>query len=851
MEIKISQDERAIYKEIRLPILFYSEDMEIIWANDEMSFFSGYSLEELATRKLESLIGETYKFPRDTIIREFFKDGNTIYPFKLLVNPLIFDDDESMLRGRVYKVKITDRFGIDCSAHVRRRENGLFVATIQPHLGRIDSLTSRYSAIAFALVDADYRIEEYNDDFYFLTGQQKEKKDIKGHSLADFLVEQDWEYFLRQTKTWADHLDDAHANNRLAWKVEMEDFHLPGSPVPADGPWRLFPDGLRHLPSHDTDFCILDGKIGHRLRDLKAEFEFKTGDPNGLGFFLCGRDRNYSGTPDQGGFLAVIHGGFLQLKENSDIIAAAPMPALIPEGWNRFLFEKSGGFVAVALNGIKVVESYEVPAELPEMQAFSGFCASAETVLRNFHLFSRPTAVRSELSPPALFDVRFKMNPAQIFQVKIVKRHYGLHILNGAVFTDVTLLREKEAALTKSEQMREALSRENVMLRGNLFAGKQWVMIGNPLMERIYKTVKEVAPTQSNVLLLGETGTGKEVLAQMVHSLSLRADGPFIKVDCAALPEALLESELFGHEKGAFTGAVSRRVGRFELASGGTIFLDEIGNLSPATQAKLLRVIQDKAFERLGGTQTVKSDFRLICATNADLPQLIQAGAFRQDLYYRINVVTLTLPPLRERKEDIPLLAQKFLEDLAVINKKKFKPLGREVLDLLTQAGWPGNIRELRNVIETAVVLSDKTEFGPADFTNLARREEDDSRTEGNPGRSLFSKREICLGLRKSKGNVLKAAEALNIKVSRLYYLLSQLNINPDDFRRLKKQESRIEEAVLKHLEGKGPQTMSQIREKVSVSAAMLNIVLKSLLRRRFIRKKETGEKLFYEIMKG
>ncbi len=238
----------------------------------------------------------------------------------------------------------------------------------------------------------------------------------------------------------------------------------------------------------------------------------------------------------------------------------------------------------------------------------------------------------------------------------------------------------------------------------------------SPPMRRVLDMIAQVAPSAATVLILGESGTGKELVANAIHRGSPRRDRPLVKVNCAALPETLLESELFGYERGAFTGAVGRKAGRFELADGGTLFLDEIGELSGATQAKLLRVLQEGEFERVGGTQTLKVDVRLITATNADLRALVRERRFREDLFYRLNVITVQIPPLRERREDIPLLAHHFLRGFAAKNGKTVEGFSEAAMDLLLSHPWPGNVRELENVIERAVVLTRASMISPADL---------------------------------------------------------------------------------------------------------------------------------------
>lgn len=249
-----------------------------------------------------------------------------------------------------------------------------------------------------------------------------------------------------------------------------------------------------------------------------------------------------------------------------------------------------------------------------------------------------------------------------------------------------------------SEQLDKHKSMENI--------------IGNSAsIKKLQEMIRQIAPTDATVLLQGESGVGKEIFASAIHQNSMRSLGPFVKVHCGALPENLLESELFGHEKGAFTGATARRKGRFELANGGTIFLDEIGDISPAVQIKLLRVLQEREFERVGGEETIKTDIRIISATNKNLKQAVQDKVFREDLYYRLNVVELAIPPLRERKEDIPLLADFFLKNFSKKYNKQIDSFETEAMKKLLVYAWPGNIRELQNSIETAVVLSKDKEI--------------------------------------------------------------------------------------------------------------------------------------------
>jgi PAS domain S-box-containing protein len=259
----------------------------------------------------------------------------------------------------------------------------------------------------------------------------------------------------------------------------------------------------------------------------------------------------------------------------------------------------------------------------------------------------------------------------------------------------------------------ERTQNENLVLREEIDRSSMFEEIvgSSEPLRRVLSQVAKVAPTDSTVLILGETGTGKELIARAIHKRSNRSEGAFVRVNCAAIPPSLIASELFGHEKGAFTGAVQRRVGRFESADGGTIFLDEVGDLPPETQIALLRVLQEREFERVGGSQTVQVDVRVLAATNTDLSAAVAEGAFRQDLFYRLNVFPIRIPALRERVDDIPLLVEYLIDRYAQAAGKEFRNINKATLDLFERYDWPGNVRELQNVIERAMILSDGETF--------------------------------------------------------------------------------------------------------------------------------------------
>jgi len=288
----------------------------------------------------------------------------------------------------------------------------------------------------------------------------------------------------------------------------------------------------------------------------------------------------------------------------------------------------------------------------------------------------------------------------------------------------------------------------------------------SPQMSKVLELVRSVAETDATVLIRGESGTGKELIAQAIHASSARRYFPIIPVNCGALPESLLESELFGHERGAFTGAQYRRKGKLEMADGGTLFLDEVGTISARTQVDLLRVLETKEFTRLGGTRPIRVEFRVICATNQDLEQLVKEGQFRDDLYYRINVFSIYIPPLRERREDIPLLAQHFLEKYARQMNRAFKEFDPKAMDLLVRYGWPGNVRELANAIERALVVGTPPTVRVDDLPLQLS-----DRAGGPTGDSLedVERTHVERILSRTGGNVTRAAEILKIDRVTLY----------------------------------------------------------------------------------
>jgi len=326
----------------------------------------------------------------------------------------------------------------------------------------------------------------------------------------------------------------------------------------------------------------------------------------------------------------------------------------------------------------------------------------------------------------------------------------------------------------------QRLVKENIYLRRELRRRYQFkdIITKNPRMRDILELVKSVAKTASTVLIEGESGTGKELIARAIHSSSPRGKCPFVAVSCAALPETLLETELFGHEKGAFTGAISAKKGRFELADKGTLFLDEIAEMSMKTQVDLLRVLEEKEFTRIGGTKPIRVDVRIISATNKNLKKLVAEGAFRDDLFYRLNVVSIQIPPLRERMEDIPLLAEHFLEKYRIEYTKKVGEISEEVMNLLLKHDWPGNVRELENTIESSLVVTKSNIINLEDLPDsFGTPDEKSYRLSGKKRLDEVEKECISGALHVHNWNIKKSAEMLGIDRTTLYNKIRKYNL--------------------------------------------------------------------------
>jgi two-component system nitrogen regulation response regulator NtrX len=377
-------------------------------------------------------------------------------------------------------------------------------------------------------------------------------------------------------------------------------------------------------------------------------------------------------------------------------------------------------------------------------------------------------------------------------QVVIISGHGNVESAVRAIkmgafdFVEKPLSLEKTVLAVRNALRQRHLEAENLALRARVDA--QHTMVGESVgMQRLREQVAMAAPTNGRVLIFGENGTGKELVARNIHAMSLRRAGPFVEVNCAAIPEELIESELFGHVRGAFTGAVADRRGKFELAHGGTIFLDEIGDMSLKTQAKVLRVLQEQVMEAVGGSTRIRVDARVLAATNKDLLGEIRAGRFREDLYFRLNVVPISVPPLRERRDDIPMLADHFMAMLAKEYGRRAKRFEPDAVEALQRYGWPGNVRELRNVIERLMIMVSGDRVSSRDLLFLDQASGSVAVADMPPesimplhdARDDFERQYILRALAAQHGNISRTADMLGVERSNLYRKMRAFGIAP------------------------------------------------------------------------
>ncbi|GAB6090848.1 sigma-54-dependent Fis family transcriptional regulator [Spirochaeta dissipatitropha] len=485
---------------------------------------------------------------------------------------------------------------------------------------------------------------------------------------------------------------------------------------------------------------------------------------------------------------------FVEINQliNSDYSNPSALLNRIVESANRLADGEAASLLLIHPENGKLYFEVALGSKGPEVQRFSlnpgegiaGWVAENNRSLivndvDDDPRFFRNISKQIGFSTQSILAVPMRMKNTCVGVVEIINKKDGSHFNNEDLFWVETFANQAALAIQNSRSLIKAKNLAAQGANGILGAGKELIAESRLMLQRL-ELLRKIAPTDSSVLIIGESGVGKELIAEQIHLQSNRAELPFIRLNCAAMPDALVESELFGHVKGAYTDAHADRRGKFELADGGTIFLDEISEIPLSVQAKMLRVIQHKVFEKVGGVEPVHVDVRIIAASNKDLESAVQNGTFRADLYYRLNVLPIEIPPLRDRKEDIPALADFFLAKYNRDIKKTITGFSSEAMDAILSYTWPGNVRELQNAIERAVVLSNSTIILPQDLL-LSSYPMDNGTQYGNQSLkqavNLFKKHFIESTLRSCSWNQTAAAQKLEIQRTYLSRLMKELEI--------------------------------------------------------------------------
>jgi transcriptional regulator with AAA-type ATPase domain len=680
-------------------------DYSVTWTNHDNFNHNYFYFEKIIGLKASDLLKPFNEYRAsdiETLITE--RSGK---PFKAYINQ---GHEAVKLFSKSYSLT-----GARCTVHVVELSD-CFVLFIQPNPG---PLAKEYMATTrdfFVLLDDQNRIREISESFFLYStfrGRSFFHKDI-----TEFIHAADWEAIQQARQEALDYCREYGKAAGKPWKTILKDgFRDLKLWNKSEGEtWSIKPgQGLACLNGNSMEYLYVSKCLDIAKKDFSVSLSVVQAEGSRFGLLLNQKDPTEW---DTGGYnLGILVKGknlLLALKKSSRFLLYARL-ARSRDKLYTLKAEKRGGLLTVYMNGEKAFEYIDITPISNQNGAFGIYSDGCNT-FTNFEVAVRDgrfdesrTFSPRRLNLPGLADRVFQ---AGFLPIEIWGRDDFPVIREALLFQDVTDI----AAVEKD---RDRLSRRNAYLKTKNYYG---FVGGNRRITELLEKIEGVAQSSASILITGPTGSGKAVLARAVHMRSTRNKGPFVKVDCATIPQNLLESELFGHEKGAFTGAVERRIGKFEAADGGTLFLDEIGNLDLTTQAKLLGFLEDHIFTRVGSHEPLKVDVRIIAATNAPLKDMVEAGLFREDLFYRLMVICADLPPLSERMDDIPLLVDHFLNEINARHRLSIQGVEKPVLEALLRHAWPGNVRELYNVLVNLAVARKKGPLRQApSFSGLPR----------------------------------------------------------------------------------------------------------------------------------
>ncbi|OGJ88858.1 MAG: hypothetical protein A2487_00300 [Candidatus Raymondbacteria bacterium RifOxyC12_full_50_8] len=684
-----------------VPIAYLATDLSgsVIWMSSSFSQWTGHQLDAVRGKPLRNLIKKT-----------LFDRGKTVY-CKLNTVP----------------DRINDRtFGLEKTSFMEERaacfaESSVFMDF---KLHAVSFVTNeniryeKYNTDLYATLDDDMTILETNEAMHRRCSAIAGNYSIRGTKLHEYINEDDYIKWKKAKAAFEGYTEKGLAASSNNWTLlfdssasAIKEFSTRYSNC-----WKASPNALKFMRGKQLPygFFLMDMDVDFFNNDIRIEATFA--ESNG-GIILCGSEE-FDLSPEESGYIAhfsnVKGKRCIAIKRNA---LRAAITEKLPAN-NRLIIEKRGHCIMVYSGDERSLVYMDiVPMYSPERHNRAGFISRTRETITNIKIYRKTTSFDPDKTKEFRQLVRFKNSPSRFFEFTLFPDEYWSEPKQIACFKELTELAKAEETLKEYKIKLEHLQLD---IKGKS-AGFHGIFGKSQETEDLITTIRTVAPARASIFITGETGTGKDLVAQAIHCQGSPGK-PFVKVDCAALPYNLIESELFGHEKGAFTGAIALKKGKFETADAGTLFMDEIGNLSMEVQAKLLRFLNDREFERVGGTEPIKADVRIIAATNADLEKMVAEGTFRADLYYRLKVISIRIPPLRERREDIYPIFESLLHEACRINKAPVPRIDNDALPFLMHYNWPGNVREMKNIIEEIVILKHGTKISLQDFPLYLRK---------------------------------------------------------------------------------------------------------------------------------
>ncbi|OGJ87542.1 MAG: hypothetical protein A2268_03825 [Candidatus Raymondbacteria bacterium RifOxyA12_full_50_37] len=796
---------------------------KFIWISDHFKKMSGYSLSDLKDTGMWMIFTQIGRGSRLSNLR-----------CRLRPNP------HNPEQGVVPHLNAVDseREGIHIDLKCIKKENSLYLYSVAHFPHAISKTHLFYHKELFAVLDQDLCFEEFGTMLYAKLMRLYGNMELRGKRLQDLIEPGDFREWRASKERLEKYATSQYERNDNTWE-------------------RIFDSDTQGFPSFfkkpDTSWKIMDREISvynsqtgpvekyltacrdfdFFKEDIRVEYSIEQGRG---GVFFCGTD-NPDLSPDENGYLVFFDKGMVNIKRNGNTVDFLKAGA----GLHTIRITKSGSVIVVQAGDTLIAHHidelpfYEDPNTLNRFGLFTWF----SEVFSSLRIYVRKTGFNYDKLKEFRKLVRFRKDPARSYEMRISAGEFIGEMKNLLFMREINeLIRTEERMIGYKRELDRVLLQLSAAQEG--FHG----LIGDsPAMCQVIEVVKTVATTNASVLVLGETGTGKDLVARAIHAESGRS-GQFIKLDCASLPLSLIESELFGHEKGAFTGADQRKPGRFELADKGTLFLDEIGNLSPELQMKLLRFLQDHEFERLGGKETLRSDVRIIAATNVDLDKEVATGRFRADLYFRIKVVSVEIPPLRERLMDIYPIVNHLIAAFAHAANVPAPLIHNEVYPFLLNYQWPGNVRELKNVLEQVIVLNRARTITVNLFPRHMRPQSPDEQLHSG-GIAPRHKR-----LYRNKGAFLKAFDECKGKP---YKIASHFGCSYNTvmqymaaFGLAKPWEVSLQEAL--DSLGKAPFTIEQFRTRMNVSLPTARRYLDELNGMQRVERRKSGHSVCFQV---